>query len=150
MVGDREPARDPTRVETDAETFDNDGDLLVHRLEVDAAPAAQRFAPDEHVLGDTEVWEHRCFLVDDGDPHRPRSGGAVQGHLPAVDNEPSALGLVDARQDLDQGRLAGPVLADEAVGLAPVQLDVAVDQRLHSAERLGRMLEDESGSVLSR
>ena len=118
----------------DTETVDDDGDLLIHRLEVDAAPAAQRFATDEDVLGDTEVWEHRCFLVDYGDPSGPRSGGAVQGHLPAIDDKSAAIGLVNAGQDLDQRRLAGSVLADKGVGLARAQLDVAVDERMHCTE----------------
>jgi hypothetical protein len=44
---------------------------------------------------------------------------------------------VEAGEDLDQGRLAGPVLPEEAVHLPGEQGQVDAAQRLRAAEALG-------------
>jgi hypothetical protein len=48
-------------------------------------------------------------------------------------------------QDLDEGRLAGPVLAEQAVDLAPAQLEIEVRQRLGAAEALRDATKPEDG-----
>jgi hypothetical protein len=53
--------------------------------------------------------------------------------------------LVHAGQDLHQRRLARAVLADQGVRLPGVQLDRPVGQRLHRAERLGRVPQHQHG-----
>jgi hypothetical protein len=50
---------------------------------------------------------------------------------------------VDAGEDLDERRLAGAVLADEAVHLTGEELDVPVLERTHGAEALLGVLERE-------
>ncbi len=57
----------------------------------------------------------------------------------AVDAQGSCVGLVDAGQDLHHRRLAGPVLADKAVGFTPVQLDRPVTERPHDSKRLSNV-----------
>ena len=68
----------------------------------------------------------------------PASAGRDRAARPrlAVDQQPPAVGLVDAGEDLHERRLAGAVLADERVRLAGVELDRAVLERLHRAEAL--------------
>ena len=56
-------------------------------------------------------------------------------------SEPAGVGPVDAGEDLDEGGLPGAVLADEAVHLARVELDVAVLEGVDGAEALLGVLE---------
>ena len=58
-------------------------------------------------------------------------------------------GRVEAGHDLDQGRLAGAVLAEEGVHFARVQRDVRTVERLRAAEALGHIahLEHRSAHV---
>ena len=53
---------------------------------------------------------------------------------------------MDAGQDLDERRLTGTVLADEAVHLAAEQLDITVLERVDRAEALLGVLEGKYGS----
>src|SRR5262249_17906926 len=55
-----------------------------------------------------------------------------EAHLPAVDQEPSLVLLVDAGQDLDQGRFPGAVVAEDAGHLARVHARRDVAQRDHA------------------
>ena len=57
--------------------------------------------------------------------------------------------LVDAAEDLHQGRLAGPVLADERVSLAGVQIKRYVLERVHAGKRLRGAAERENVGVRS-
>ena len=63
---------------------------------------------------------------------------------PSIRSRP-ASGSVHAGEDLDERGLAGAVLADEAVHLAPEQLDVAVVERMDGAEALLRVLQGDDG-----
>ena len=121
------------------------GRLAPHPPAVDAAEALQRLRADEDVLGDAQVGEERRLLEDDRDPGGLRLLGVVEDRLLAVEQEAAGVGPVHAREDLDERRLAGAVLADEAVHLAGEQLDVAVLERVHGAEALLRVLEGEDG-----
>jgi hypothetical protein len=110
---------------------------------VDAAQALQRLHPDEDVLGDAQVGEERRLLEDDRDARGLRLLGVVEDRLLPVEHEPPRIGPVDAGEDLDEGRLAGAVLPDEAVHLTREELDVAVHERPHGAEALLCMLQRE-------
>src|SRR5207248_1116527 len=96
---------------------------------------------DEDVLRDAQVGEERRLLEDDRDPGGLRLLRIVEDRLLAVEDHPAGLGAVDAGEDLDERRLAGPVLTDEAVYLAGEERDVAVLERMHGAEALLRVLE---------
>ena len=145
LVGDRETARKPLGVEADAELIEDGGRLAAHAPRVDAAEALERLRADEDVLGDAQVGKQRRLLEDDRDPGRLRLLGVVEDRLLAVEQQPSGVGSMHARQDLDECRLAGAVLADEAVHLAGEELDVAVLECTHRAEALLRVLEGEHG-----
>ena len=89
----------------------------VHRTDVDAAEAA-RLAAQQHVLGDGQVGDQVDLLVDGADACR--LGGRRRGEVPflAVHGDRAAVDRVDACERLDQGRLAGTVLAHDRVHLA--------------------------------
>ena len=91
---------------------------------------------EEHVLGDGQVREQARLLVDDRDPDRPCLRRATDLDRLAVEEDRPAVGLVDPGQDLDQGALAGAVLADEGVDLAGHQVERHVGQRLGGSEAL--------------
>lgn len=56
----------------------------------------------------------------------------------AIDEDLTAVGLVRARDDLDQRRFAGPVVAHETDNLTRVGLEVNVNQRVNAAVMLVR------------
>ena len=71
----------------------------------------------------------------------------LEHDLLAADEDPAGVGLVEAADDLDQGRLAGAVVADEAEHLAPAQAQVDVGQGGDPAEALGHVLDPEGLAV---
>ena len=75
---------------------------------------------EEDVLGDRELRDERQLLVDDDDALVLAVADAVEAALLALVEELAVVRAVrvDARHDLHQGRLAGPVLADQGVDLA--------------------------------
>ena len=92
---------------------------------------------DEDVLGHAEVGEDQRLLVDGGDAPALGVGRAARGRGLAVDQDLAVVGRVDAGHDLDQRRLAGPVLADQRVHLAPPQLERHVVEGTGGPEALG-------------
>jgi hypothetical protein len=145
LIGDRQPAGEPVGVEPDAELVEDGGRLAPHLSTVDPAEPLERLRADEDVLGDGEVGKERRLLEDDRDPGRLRLLGVVEDGLLAVEHEPPRVRPVDAGEDLDERGLPGAVLADQPVHLARVELDVAVLERVHGAEALLCVLEDEQG-----
>ena len=65
------------------------------------------------------------------DPRRPRRLLAEHGDLAAV-------GLLEALEDLDRGRLAGPVRAEEGEDLAVADLEVDPLHGFDLAERFAQ------------
>ena len=94
----------------------------VHRAVIDPPTARERLTADEDVLGDRQVGEQSRLLIDHRDPTMRRFGRAAQEHRLACDHQVSAVGLVDAAEDLDQRRLAGTVLTDQGVRLTREQV----------------------------
>ena len=109
-------------------------------MPVDAAPGGERLPADEDVLLDREIGEQNRLLVDDRDPGVAGVGRAVEEDLPAVHEDRAGVRRMDSGEDLDEGRLAGAVLAHESVYLAGEEVDRHVLERLHGAERLRRVL----------
>ena len=96
-------------------------------------------AAEVHVLDDIEVVAQREILVHDLDPELGRVLRPVDAHLPAVEEDLPRVIAVDPCHALDEGRLAGTVVADEGHHLAGTHLEVDVGQRLHRAERLRKI-----------
>ena len=90
---------------------------------IGAEPAG--LAAEEDVLGHGEVRAEVDLLVDGADPGGLRpAAGRRSDTLLAVERDRARVDAVDAGQHLDQGRLAGAVLAHQGVHLAGEQPEV--------------------------
>ena len=88
-----------------------------------------------HVLGDRQVRAERELLEDAAQAGGARARDAVAGRLVAVDEHgPPASGASAAVQHVDQRRLAGAVVADQADALAGADREVHAGERAHGAE----------------
>ena len=105
---------------------------------------------EEHVLGHREVGHGREFLVHHADPGRQAVARGPETDLAAIHHEGAGRRLVHAGDDLHERRLAGAVLADEAVDLARAQGEVDAPQGLDAAEALGDALHRDGGPRPSR
>ena len=127
------------------------GDVDAERVEVLARQAAHRavvehpearvLALQEHVVEDGQAGHQREILVDGVDAERARVDDRFQLHGLAEDRDLAGVGPVEAREDLDERRLAGAVVADQAEHLALAQVQAHVAQRRDRAEALGDVLD---------
>ena len=107
-----------------------------------------RLTPEIHVLDDVEVVAERQILVDDLNPELRRvlRAGDVDGM--ALEQDLAGIRAVNARDRLDQRRLAGAVVADQRHHLALSHLEVDVGQCLHRPERLRDVMKLENGGFV--
>src|SRR3990172_1737757 len=75
---------------------------------------------EEEVAPHRHQRHHGQVLIDGGDAKVERITGRVEQHLLAVDQELALTRLVGPGDDLDEGRLAGPVVAEDASDLPGV------------------------------
>jgi hypothetical protein len=97
-------------------------------------PEPRRFAAKEDRPRDIEVLREIQLLVDERDARLGRIAHAVEQHrlqsTGIVRHVQRTLArLHDARQDLEQRRLAGPVLADDGEHLATAHVGVDARER---------------------
>jgi hypothetical protein len=102
-------------------------------------------APEEDVLPHGEFGDEVELLVDDRDAGRLRDGGRRDVPGPAVQEDLAPVRVVGPAQDLDEGALAGAVLAHEREHLAAAQVERYVLQRVDARERLVDPLHLEQG-----
>ena len=147
LVGDRQAERRAVGVDPHAEAAEQLERLGAHELAVDAAERAGRLAAHEDVLGDRQVGEERRLLVDDGDAGglRLRRAGEVDGL--AVEQQIARVAAVEARDDLDERRLAGAVLADQGVDRAALEREASGAEGDDGAERLDHPTQFERGCL---
>src|SRR3712207_6495535 len=93
-------------------------------------------AVQEHVVEDGELVDECQVLVDGLDAEGARLRDRAQVHLLALDRDPAAVRAVEARDRLDQGALAGPVVPDKPEHLAPPDAQVHASQDFDGAEAL--------------
>ena len=134
LLGDGERADDGARVDLEAHV----SRLRRHRFSgVARAAHPQRVAAGEHdVLGDGEALHQLVVLVDHADAELGGIGRRGDGGGPAVDRDGSFVGRIEPAGDVHQGRLAGPVLPEERVDLAPVAGERCPAERRPGIERL--------------
>jgi hypothetical protein len=77
------------------------------------------------------------LLVDRGDPGALGIHRAAERHRPVLVAHLATVGLVDTGHHLDQGRLAGTVLAHQGVHLARPQGEGDIVQGAYAREHLG-------------
>ena len=108
--------------------------LDLHGDVVERAPAAQQFAAQEQVGRGVEILGQRQGLIDRLDAVAPGVARAVDRRRPAIDPDLAGVGPIGTRQHLDQRRLAGAVVAEQAHDLAALEVERHVVDRAHAAE----------------
>ncbi len=118
----------------------------------DLGPGARRtggkgraaLGAEQQVLQHRERLDQHEMLMDHADPGRDRVLGALDLTIPALDPDDPLIGLIVAVEDVHQRRLAGAILADDAVDRAgrdpKVDALVGVDrpEALVDADQLDR------------
>jgi hypothetical protein len=102
-------------------------------------------AAGQDVLGHAQGQRQAEFLVDHLDAVCLGDGRGVQGDFLAADEEAAGIVVERARQDLHEGRLAGPVLAHQGVDLAGADLEVHVVHGQRAGVPLADLLHPECG-----
>src|SRR5207247_7490836 len=92
---------------------------------------------DEDVLRNGQIRKEARLLVHDRDAERACSRRPGNLDRLAVEEDRAAVGLMDAREDLDEGALARAVLADEGMDLARQEIQGHLVEGLRRGESLG-------------
>ena len=92
------------------------------------------------ILGHGQIRHQGRFLADDGEPQEACSFG-VAHRLDAVDDDAAFLRYERAGRDGHERRLAGAVLADEAMDLAGKNRERDFVERAHAREDLGHAVD---------
>ena len=111
---------------------------VVHEPELPQHARPHELAAEEHVLGRVEVRGEREVLVHDLDADR---GGVVRRrevHRLALEEHLARVDVEVAREGLDEGRLAGAVVADQGDDLAGVDVEVGPVEGLDAPEAAGQ------------
>ena len=109
------------------------------RASVDHSEAPRRIG-DRNVVGDRKVGNERQLLEDAHDPGAIGGGGRVETDLGPVEDDASGIRRHHARQDLDERRLAGAVLAENGVNAPRKHNEIGAGERSHAAVTLGYAL----------
>ncbi len=97
---------------------------LLQRAAIDQrTTGAGALVAEEDRLAHREGRHQQAVLVDEADAELGRALRAHRRDGFAVDRDGAFVGHMEAGEDLDEGRLAGTVLADEAVDLAAADLE---------------------------
>ena len=97
---------------------------------------ARHLVAEVDVLGDGEATDQVELLVDRRDAEVHGRLRVAEVHLLALPGDRALVGLVHPGEDLDQGRLAGAVLAEQAVHLAREDVEVDPAERDDAWETL--------------
>ena len=132
----------------DLELAQHGAGLALHPAAVEDHAELPRQVAERHVVGDVEALHQREVLVDDGDAVVDRVGhrAPLRQHL-AEDQHLTFVGAMDAGDDLDGRRLAGPVVPDDRVHLTGVRIEGDVLQGGDGAEVLLDAAQPQRGSV---
>ena len=122
-------------IEVEAEARDQVARPLARPADVEQR-APMRLRAQDQVLGDGQRLDQHEVLVHHPDPRVDRVAGAAHGHGAAVDLDLAGVRRLQAVEDLHERALAGAVLADEGVHLAPRELEVDVVVREDQGEAL--------------
>ena len=137
LIGNGEATDGGANIQVDAKGGEQTLDFAVHRSPIDAAEAVAGLASHEDVLGDVEVGEESGVLMDDGDTAAASIEGAMQDNLLAGNAKKAAVGLVDAGQDLDEGRFASAILANKGMDFAVIEGEIDAPECLNRAKVFG-------------
>ena len=97
--------------------------LVVHARPIHKAAEPKRLPPHEDVFGDAQGRDEVEFLVDRDDTHRLRGLRRMDRHRLPIPHDRAGIRLLGPGNDFQQGGFPGPVLAEEAVHLATLDLE---------------------------
>ena len=138
---------DGHRIDGQSDAGDDVARVFHHAAPADQAERADRRAADEDVLRDRQGRDQAQFLVDGHDAEALGIVGVGRLELGAVEDDASAGGRLHARQYLQERRLAGAVLAEQAEDLAAAHVERYVVERRHAGKLLGDALDGEQHVV---
>ena len=127
------------RIERQAEIAEESGGAFAEQSLADEHPAEAGLA-GEDVLRHGQLLEDLDLLRHIGDAVRARLERRMERDRLSVEADLAVIraGRMDAVEDLDEGRLAGAVLAEERMDLAAPDAEVDAAQRLDAGEALRR------------
>jgi hypothetical protein len=130
-LAERQSPRLCARVDIGANTLQLRARRVVQAAPIDRAETHEaRLMAEKDVLRDRQVRDQRAFLRHHADPAPRRVADRAQIRALSADANSAAIRMLDARQDLQQRRLAGAILADDANDL------VCSDVQRHTREGL--------------
>jgi hypothetical protein len=100
---------------------------------------------EEQIGDDVQVFAQRQVLEHGGDAHAERHARVLQRYPAAEIFDRAGRGLVDAGEDVDEGRLARAVVSHERDDLSGMDVELDVGKRRHRAEALGDSAEAQNG-----
>ena len=136
LLADGEVAGDGFGGEAHPQALQDLGRIAVQLFVVDKA-ALHRQVADIQVFGHIKLGGDGQLLIHAGDAVRDALCRRVDVHRLTVDKILTAVGLVRAGHYLDQGRLAGAVLAAEGMAFTGVDSEADVAQCLDAGKDLG-------------
>ena len=114
------------------------GARIAHELTAaDRSDRRARQAAGEDIFSDCLIRKLAQLLMDNDDPRIQRVAGFMGSESFAPQFDRSLIGLIDAGQDLHEGRFAGAVLAHDAKHLALIERQGHVVENRHTEKRLG-------------
>ena len=147
LLGDRQRGNRRAGIDGQADAADDLARGVDHLAPVHQAERPDRRAADEDVFRHRQRRDQAEFLVD-GDDARPL--GILRARrleFDAVEDDAAARRRLHTRQNLEQGGLAGAVLAKQAEDLAAPDLQRHVVQRRDAGEMLGHAFDGEKHFV---
>jgi hypothetical protein len=146
LTGDRKIAGHFLGIDPHAEPGDDFCRTPAHLGLVDHAKTPVRRLPTEKdILGDRQAGYQSQFLEDGGNAGLLGILRAVKADRPSLERHLAFIFGIDAGQDLDECRLAGTVLADEAHHGAARNLETDAVEGPHAREALAEPVDRQRG-----
>ena len=144
-IADAEACHLAARIDVvDAEAGERGSRSRRQALPVDQAARSLRVcAAEKDVFGDRQRRHDVQFLMDEAQAVGEGGARAVDDDAPSVDGDLRPVRAGDARQDVDQRRLARAVLADKSMDFAGRKLERNAAQGRHAGIGLGDVAEGE-------
>ena len=136
LVGDRKVAGQRIGRDRRAEPPQQAAGLVAHGPPVEDAETG-RLDAEKDVLRHRALRQQAQLLMDDADPGAARDDRVRKCDLPPIEPDGSAIGPIDAAEDLDQRRFSGAVLAAQRMNLAARAAEADGVKRLHAWKGLG-------------
>jgi hypothetical protein len=119
--------------------------LLRKRSGLGSQPGKSSLPAAVEVLGGRQIVEQREVLIDGLDAGQARRGRRMQRRPLAVEQDLAFVERVDAADALDQGRLAGAVVAEKGKHLAAIGVEADALESMDRPEAFLRMADGQRG-----